>query len=112
MWRIRYLLYLGVYVISPWILDYIGQIRSGSQSPNRLSFYMDKESDMIRLEQDVIMPLAGKGKIFVYEMEGFWAQVKEPKAALRCSELYLAYYKEHKPELLTTPTTSLRAVSI
>ncbi|EME30517.1 mannose-1-phosphate guanylyltransferase [Galdieria sulphuraria] len=100
----------GVYVISPWILDYIGQIRTkGSQSPNRVSYYMDRENDIIRLEQEVIMPLAGKGKIFVYEMEGFWAQVKEPKAALHCSELYLAYYKEHKPELLTTSTTSLRA---
>jgi len=99
----------GVYVISPWILDYIGQIRNGSQSPNRVSFYMNRENDIIRLEQDVIMPLAGKGKIYVYEMDDFWAQVKEPKTALRCSELYLAYCKEHKPELLTTPTTSLRA---
>eukprot|EP00871_Galdieria_phlegrea_P004911 jgi/Galph1/5420/GphlegSOOS_G4009.1 len=100
---------LGVYVLSPFIFDYIGQVRSDSQRSRRLPSYLDRECDIVRLEQDIIMPLAGKGRIVVYEMEGFWAQVKEPAAALRCSQLYLEYYKENKPELLTTSSTFLRA---
>jgi mannose-1-phosphate guanylyltransferase len=32
--------------------------------------------DSISLEQDVIAPLAGTGKVYVYKTERFWSQIK------------------------------------
>jgi mannose-1-phosphate guanylyltransferase len=34
------------------------------------------EGKMVRLEQDVLMPMAGTGHLFVYETALFWRQLK------------------------------------
>lgn len=33
-------------------------------------------SEVIRLEQDIFVPLASSGKLFVYDTKRFWSQIK------------------------------------
>lgn len=33
-------------------------------------------SEIIRLEQDIFVPLASTGKLFVYDTKKFWSQIK------------------------------------
>lgn len=35
-----------------------------------------KEYNCLRLEQDILMPLAGTGKLFVYNSPKWWSQIK------------------------------------
>lgn len=35
-----------------------------------------ESDDILRLEQDVIVPLAASKKMFVYESKDFWRQIK------------------------------------
>ena len=34
------------------------------------------QGDLLRLEQDVFVPLAGNKQLYVYEYKGFWRQIK------------------------------------
>jgi mannose-1-phosphate guanylyltransferase len=45
-----------------------------------------EEDDILRLEQDVIVPLASARKMFVYESKDFWRQVKTA-GCVACGDL-------------------------
>ncbi|CAK9192715.1 unnamed protein product [Sphagnum troendelagicum] len=54
----------------------------------------------VRLDQDILTPLAGKKKLYTFETTDFWEQLKTPGMSLRCSLLYLNQYRQTSPELL------------
>ena len=36
------------------------------------------QTDFVRLDQDILTPLAGKKKLYTYETHDFWEQIKTP----------------------------------
>ncbi|KAL0335695.1 UNVERIFIED_CONTAM: Mannose-1-phosphate guanyltransferase alpha [Sesamum radiatum] len=59
-------------------------------------------SDFVRLDQDILSPLAGKRQLYVYETMDFWEQIKTPGMSLKCSGLYLAQFRFSSPHLLAS----------
>ncbi|EGC28640.1 mannose-1-phosphate guanylyltransferase [Dictyostelium purpureum] len=97
----------GVYVFSPQFFDVMGKtmvdLRTSGQNINtdypeitRKGF----DSERLRLEQDIFVPLAGTGTISVFPYIGFWRQIKNAGASVYCQELYLNHYAKTKPEVL------------
>lgn len=60
-----------------------------------------KNLDALRLEQDVLMPLAGTKKLYVFETGDFWCPIKSPGMALTCSEMYMQRFRYTDPHLLS-----------
>ncbi|KAL9273577.1 Mannose-1-phosphate guanyltransferase alpha-B-like protein [Drosera capensis] len=59
-------------------------------------------TDFVRLDQDILSPLAGKKQLYTYETMDFWEQIKTPGMSLKCSGLYLAQYRVTSPHLLAS----------
>lgn len=59
-------------------------------------------TDFVRLDQDILSPLAGKKKLYTYETMDFWEQIKTPGMSLKCSALYLAQFRYTTPHLLAS----------
>ncbi|KAL8529753.1 hypothetical protein ACS0TY_006982 [Phlomoides rotata] len=59
-------------------------------------------ADFVRLDQDILSPLAGKKQFYVYETRDFWEQIKTPGMSLKCSGLYLAQFRTTSPHLLAS----------
>lgn len=57
-------------------------------------------ADYLRLDQDILSPLAGKKELYTYETRDFWEQIKTPGKSLKCSGLYLAQFRHTSPHLL------------
>ncbi|CCI47014.1 unnamed protein product [Albugo candida] len=55
----------------------------------------------LRLEQDVLVPLAGHRALYLYEMGDFWCQIKTPGMAITCSELYMQRFRYTQPSALS-----------
>eukprot|EP00117_Sycon_ciliatum_P032517 scpid81659/ scgid25196/ Mannose-1-phosphate guanyltransferase alpha-A; GDP-mannose pyrophosphorylase A-A; GTP-mannose-1-phosphate guanylyltransferase subunit alpha-A len=95
----------GTYVVSSDVFQHIGQVfsrnyeRSGDDEG--LGIETQGTRDVIRLEQDVLVPLAGSGKLFVYKTERFWTQVKNAGSAIYASRLFFEKYAADSPERLT-----------
>ena len=56
--------------------------------------------DIVRLEQDILRPMAGTGNLFVYTLKenDFWMQIKTAEQALPANNLYLHHlHKQPKP---------------
>lgn len=98
----------GVYIFSPQIFDYIARIR---EQGNRAVYrqFSVKQAKNIYIEHDILMPLAGSERIYVYQTKDFWCQIKDPADALHCSHLYLKHFKNSRPELLAKSSVSMRA---
>ncbi|KAA8497809.1 Mannose-1-phosphate guanyltransferase alpha [Porphyridium purpureum] len=94
----------GVYVFHPDVFDKL-QTVGGSRSSAMGS---DQEEGIVRLEQDLLMPMAGQQFIYVYKMEEFWFQIKVPVHALIATKLYLEYFAKAKPELLSKNLAATR----
>jgi mannose-1-phosphate guanylyltransferase len=62
-----------------------------------------EQDDLLRLEQDVIVPLAASRKLFVYESTDFWRQIKTAGSAVPASALYLAQFQKTNSKFLTAP---------
>lgn len=100
----------GVYIFSQALFDQLGKV---GDEVNRGSTYRPyfsaKEAQNIYIEQDILMALAGRGRIFVHETDGFWCQIKDPCGALRCSGGYLEYYRTERPQMLAKASAGMRA---
>ncbi|XP_004489346.1 uncharacterized protein [Cicer arietinum] len=102
----------GVYIFTPDIFAAIEDVsinREGRANLRRLSSFEALQSatrtlpkDFVRLDQDILSPLAGKKKLYTYETNDFWEQIKTPGLSLRCSELYLAQFRHTSPHLLAS----------
>ncbi|XP_062116397.1 uncharacterized protein LOC133830438 [Humulus lupulus] len=100
----------GVYVFTPDIFTAIEGVstqRKDRANLRRLSSFEALQSatrslpsNFVRLDQDILSPLAGKKQLFTYETKDFWEQIKTPGMSLRCSSLYLAQFRLTSPDLL------------
>ncbi|CAH7670541.1 trimeric LpxA-like protein [Phakopsora pachyrhizi] len=55
------------------------------------------QDDQLCLEQDVIAPLANRGKLYVYQTKSSWKQIKSAGSALPANALVLESYKSNNP---------------
>ncbi|KAJ8479292.1 hypothetical protein OPV22_023019 [Ensete ventricosum] len=102
----------GVYVFTPQIFTIIeGVILQGNNTVNlrretSLEAFQSVAKvlppEFVRLDQDILTPLAGKKKLYTYETVDFWEQIKTPGMSLRCSGLYLSQFRQTAPHLLAT----------
>ncbi|KAL1318057.1 mannose-1-phosphate guanyltransferase alpha [Arachis ipaensis] len=102
----------GVYIFTPDIFSAIQDVstnREGRANLRRVSSFEALQyatrsipPDFVRLDQDILSPLAGKKQLYTYETNDFWEQIKTPGISLKCSELYLAQYRHTSPHLLSS----------
>ncbi|KAK2965142.1 hypothetical protein RJ640_005305, partial [Escallonia rubra] len=102
----------GVYVFTPDIFTAIQGVSSQRKERanlRRMSSFEALQSatrslptDFVRLDQDILSPLAGKKQLYTYETMDFWEQIKTPGMSLKCSALYLAQFRFTSPHLLAT----------
>ncbi|KZO96522.1 mannose-1-phosphate guanyltransferase [Calocera viscosa TUFC12733] len=78
----------------------VAMVRKSQQEMEDPYSYQD---DLLRLEQDVVVPLCDDKKVFVYETLDFWRQIKTAGSALPATALYLHQYRTTNPEMLTKP---------
>ncbi|GLT48080.1 hypothetical protein SLA2020_217210 [Shorea laevis] len=100
----------GVYVFTPDIFTAIQGVssqRKDRANLRRMSSFDAVQSaarnpptDFVRLDQDILTPLAGKKQLYTYETMDFWEQIKTPGMSLKCSALYLAQFRFTSPNLL------------
>jgi mannose-1-phosphate guanylyltransferase len=98
----------GVYIFSPVCFDHLAKVGDDvNRGASAYQSYYGRQAKKIFIENDILMTLAGKGCIFVYETTDFWCQIKDPAAAVQCSGLYLEHYKTARPGLLATSAPRL-----
>ncbi|KAF5746854.1 mannose-1-phosphate guanyltransferase alpha-like isoform X1 [Tripterygium wilfordii] len=97
----------GVYIFTPDIFRAIQDVSTHREDRGysilmlTSSFYRTTiPSDFVRLDQDILSPLAGKKQFYTYETMNFWEQIKTPGMSLKCSALYLAQFRSISPHLL------------
>ncbi|KAF9671530.1 hypothetical protein SADUNF_Sadunf12G0057100 [Salix dunnii] len=100
----------GVYVFTPEIFTAIQGVSSQRKDRANLRRVSSFEAlqfptrslltDYVRLDQDILSPLAGKKQLYTYETMDFWEQIKTPGISLKCSGLYLAQFQFTSPHLL------------
>ena len=56
------------------------------------------------VERDVLVPLAGTNKAFLYLTTNWWSQIKTAGSAIYANRHFLALYNKTNPERLTRPT--------
>ncbi|GAA5956504.1 hypothetical protein JCM8115_000591 [Rhodotorula mucilaginosa] len=67
--------------------------------------------EQLRLEQDVLSPLAHTGKLFAYRSTSPWVQIKSAASAIPANALILASYKTTNPSLLRRRSPTILAKS-
>lgn len=100
----------GVYVFTPDIfsaIEDVFKIRKERAHLRRVTSFEALQSatkslpvDFVRLDQDILSPLAGKKLLYTYETKEFWEQIKTPGMSLKCSALYLSQFQATSPHLL------------
>lgn len=79
----------GVYVFDQSLFDVIAAARKRRDDPEIVRFDEENDSDVLRLEQDILVQLSQEDGFYVYETKDFWRQIKEAGSALPASALYL-----------------------
>ncbi|XP_042969759.1 mannose-1-phosphate guanyltransferase alpha-like isoform X2 [Carya illinoinensis] len=93
----------GVYVFTPDIFTAIeANLRCVLSFESLQSVTRTFPMDFVRLDQDILSPLAGKKQLYTYETMDFWEQIKTPGMSLKCSALYLAQFRSASPHLLAS----------
>ncbi|XP_073018978.1 uncharacterized protein [Primulina eburnea] len=99
----------GVYVFTPQIFSAIQEVYLHMEDRvdiNRASSFelqlatRSLPTDFVRLDQDILSPLAGKKQLYTYETMDFWEQIKTPGMSIKCSALYLTQFRSNSPHLL------------
>ncbi|KAL0268220.1 UNVERIFIED_CONTAM: hypothetical protein PYX00_010246 [Menopon gallinae] len=92
----------GVYVFSIEIFQMIALVFNKKQE----DYYSDlnngngNQSSVINLEMEILLPLAGTGRLFAYQTKNWWSQLKTAGGAIYANRHYLALYKENFPARL------------
>ncbi|KAI9225733.1 MAG: mannose-1-phosphate guanyltransferase [Piptocephalis tieghemiana] len=60
-------------------------------------------ADILRLEQDILWPLAGDKRIFAFETTDPWRQIKTAGSSVPANALYLQLYAKTSQDLLSPP---------
>ncbi|XP_058078078.1 uncharacterized protein LOC131226289 isoform X1 [Magnolia sinica] len=102
----------GVYIFTPDIFTAIHDVstqRKDRANLRRVSSFEALQSatktlptDFVRLDQDILSPLAGKKQLYTYETLEFWEQIKTPGMSLKCSALYLSQFRLTSPHFLAS----------
>lgn len=99
----------GVYVFTPQIFSAIQEVYLHMEDKvdiNRASSFelqlatRSLPADFVRLDQDILSPLAGKKQLYTYETMDFWEQIKTPGMSIKCSALYLGQFRCTSPHRL------------
>ncbi|KAL2340854.1 hypothetical protein Fmac_008794 [Flemingia macrophylla] len=100
----------GVYIFTPEIfraIEGVSTQRKDRANLRRVSSFEAMQPDTrslpanyVRLDQDILTPLAGKKQLYIYETTEFWEQIKTPGMSIKCSGLYLAQFRHTSPHLL------------
>ncbi|XP_078437362.1 uncharacterized protein LOC144707953 [Wolffia australiana] len=102
----------GVYIFTPDIFTAIREVtahrkeRANLRRTSSFDFeslpagFKSIPADFVRLDQDILSPLAGKKQLYTYETRAFWEQIKTPGMSLKCSGLYLSQYRSTSSHLL------------
>ncbi|OAY67610.1 Mannose-1-phosphate guanyltransferase alpha [Ananas comosus] len=109
----------GVYIFTPDIFNAIEDVfteRKDRANIRRVTSFEALQSatkalpaDYVRLDQDILSPLAGKKVLYTYETLDFWEQIKTPGMSLKCSALYLSQFRHTSPQLLAAGDGARRA---
>ncbi|KAK3830561.1 MAG: nucleotide-diphospho-sugar transferase [Linnemannia elongata] len=89
----------GVYLFDCAIFD---EIRKSLENKKGKEVFQD--GNKLRLEQDLLRPLAQARKLFVYETKDFWRQIKTAGSAVPVNGLYLEQLLQTNPEKLAKNT--------
>lgn len=79
----------GIYLLDVSVFDVIAQAKRVHNDEHAGYLEDEEDEDKLSLEQDVFPQLADGGKLYVYQTESFWRQVKEAHSALVANLLYL-----------------------
>lgn len=91
----------GVYVFSMDIFQTIGEAFFNKQQEQyRNGNGISKEAGFIQLEQEILAPLAGTGKLFALQVNSWWSQLKTAGSAIYANRHYLELYRTKHPERL------------
>lgn len=84
----------GVYYCSVELFDTLSSVfkRKQENSYNGVGV-VEKDSATLQLEEDVLTPLAGGGRVFVFSSQRWWSQLKTPGAAVYANRHYLSLYR-------------------
>ncbi|KAJ8870493.1 hypothetical protein PR048_029516 [Dryococelus australis] len=89
----------GVYLCSLELFHTIATVFNARQQ----EYYNDgagNGKEVIQLERDVLMPLAGTGRLFAMPTNNWWSQIKTAGAAIYANRHYLELYRSHSKERL------------
>ncbi|KAI3409388.1 NTP_transferase domain-containing protein, partial [Psidium guajava] len=102
----------GVYIFTPDIFSAIEDVSNDREDRANLRRFSSLDisrstrtnipSDFVRLDQDILSPLAGNKQLYTYETMDYWEQIKTPGISLKCSGLYLAQFRLTSPHLLAS----------
>ncbi|XP_076455642.1 mannose-1-phosphate guanylyltransferase regulatory subunit alpha-A-like isoform X1 [Babylonia areolata] len=100
----------GIYLFSPEIFQPLEiAFKKNLEENYNFQGFMNKGFDfqvpskeVIRLEQDVFLPMAATGTLYMFQTSRFWSQIKSAGAAIYANRHYLAIYKRTHPERLAT----------
>ncbi|XP_021343417.1 mannose-1-phosphate guanyltransferase alpha-A-like isoform X3 [Mizuhopecten yessoensis] len=104
----------GIYLFSPGVFEPLQQIfkQHLQENYNSVAGMCDgtaftgcydpnlPSKEMIRLEQEIFIPLANTGKLYAHHTDRFWSQIKSSGAAIYANRHYLAIYRTSHPERL------------
>ncbi|XP_013069853.2 mannose-1-phosphate guanyltransferase alpha-B-like isoform X2 [Biomphalaria glabrata] len=90
----------GIYLFTPNIFKILEVTFKKNLEDNYNFDYLTPSKEVIRLEQDIFIPMAGSGTLFVYSTSRFWSQIKSAGAAVYANRHYLAIYRDKHPERL------------
>eukprot|EP00124_Ichthyophonus_hoferi_P002912 Ihof_evm8s222 gene=Ihof_evmTU8s222 len=97
----------GVYLFTPAVFQFIGQVfvyKHSNPIMTSLGTTIRKEltinQEAIMLEQDVLKPLAGTGRLFAFQNNDRWCQIKTAETAMIANNAYLEMIRENSPSLL------------
>ncbi|KAL5005613.1 hypothetical protein ScPMuIL_016771 [Solemya velum] len=90
----------GIYLLSPAIFEPLEKAFKENLEENYSFDPSTPSKEVIRLEQDLFVPLAASGKLFVFHTNRFWSQIKSAGAAIYANRHYLAIYHRTHPERL------------
>lgn len=87
----------GIYIVSTEIFPQIATVFY-SRPKNENGNGNGKDQGHIQLEQEVLSPLAGTGKIYTLTLNMKWAQVKNAASAIYANRQALELQRKHHPE--------------
>lgn len=93
----------GVYYCSVELFDTLTSVFKRKQENACLGLEpYDKDCEVMQLEEDVLTPLAGTGRGYVFTTSRWWSQLKTAGAAIYANRHYLSLYRVTIPGRLAS----------